>query len=99
MKDRCCPNTPNRSTQHSRDSAVTRRIASTLEYQRSRHERKKAERLFAHLKRILKLNRLPLRDFCCTGRVPARGPTRSHPRKLLSMAKLNSARSRVHLAS
>lgn len=33
----------------------------TLEYLRSRRERKKVEMLFAHLKRILKLSRLRLR--------------------------------------
>jgi hypothetical protein len=36
---------------------VARRIAATPEYLRSRHQRKKVEMLFAHLKRILK-NRL-----------------------------------------
>jgi hypothetical protein len=36
-------------------------IAATPEYVRSRHERKKVEMLFAHLKRILKLDRLRLR--------------------------------------
>ena len=40
---------------------VARRIAATAAYQRSRHERKKVEMLFAHLKRILKLDRLRLR--------------------------------------
>ena len=40
---------------------VARRIAATPEYVRSRHERKKVEMLFAHLKRILKLDRLRLR--------------------------------------
>ncbi len=40
---------------------VARRIAATPAYQRSRHERKKVEMLFAHLKRILKLDRLQLR--------------------------------------
>jgi hypothetical protein len=38
-----------------------RRISSTEQYQRSRRERKKVGTLFAHLKRILKLNRLRLR--------------------------------------
>ena len=33
----------------------------TDEYQKSRHERKKVEMMFAHLKRILKLDRLRLR--------------------------------------
>jgi len=40
---------------------VSRRIAGTPEYLRSRHEREKVEMLFAHLKRILKLDRLRLR--------------------------------------
>ena len=40
---------------------MARRIAATPEYVRSRHERKKVEMLFAHLKRILKLDRLRLR--------------------------------------
>ena len=40
---------------------VAREIRSTVQYQRSRHQRKKVEMLFAHLKRILKLDRLRLR--------------------------------------
>ena len=36
-------------------------VEPTPEYVRSRHERKKVEMLFAHLKRILKLDRLRLR--------------------------------------
>ena len=40
---------------------MARRIAATPEYARSRYERKKGEMLFAHLKRILKLDRLRLR--------------------------------------
>jgi hypothetical protein len=40
---------------------VARQIATTPEYQRSRCERKKVEMLFAHLKSILKLDRLRLR--------------------------------------
>ncbi len=40
---------------------VARRIRTTEQYQRSRYERKKVEMLFAHLKRILKLDRLRLR--------------------------------------
>jgi Transposase DDE domain len=43
---------------------VVRRLAGTPEYQQSRRERKKIEMLFAHLKRILKLNRLRLRGPC-----------------------------------
>ncbi|TED92171.1 transposase, partial [Pseudomonas aeruginosa] len=40
---------------------VARRIAKTPEYLTSRCERKKVEMLFAHLKRIMKLDRLRLR--------------------------------------
>lgn len=64
MKDRCCPNTPMRKIARSiHESArdVVRRIAKTPEYQQSRCKRKKVEVLFAHLKRILRLDRLRLR--------------------------------------
>jgi transposase len=40
---------------------VARRIAATPQYVCSRYERKKVEMLFAHLKRILRLDRLRLR--------------------------------------
>jgi hypothetical protein len=40
---------------------VARRIADTAAYRQSRKDRKKVEVLFAHLKRILKLDRLRLR--------------------------------------
>jgi len=40
---------------------MARRVAKTPEYKRSRRQRKKVEILFAHLKRILKLDRLRLR--------------------------------------
>jgi hypothetical protein len=40
---------------------VARKISTTPEYRRSRRERKKVEMLFAHLTRILKLDRLRLR--------------------------------------
>ncbi len=63
LKPRCCPNTPSRKIarsihEHARD--VARKIATTPEYQTSRRERKKVEMLFAHLKSILKLDRLRL---------------------------------------
>ena len=64
MKDRCCPNTSMRKIARSiYESAreVARRIGTTELYRRSRRERKKVEILFAHLERILKLNRLRLR--------------------------------------
>ena len=64
LKSRCSPNTPARKVTRSiyegaRDHA--RAIATTDAYVTSRRERKKVEMLFAHLKRILKLNRLRLR--------------------------------------
>jgi transposase len=64
LKPRCCPNTPARKIPRSihegaRDMA--RDIAGTEEYVTSRRQRKKVEMLFAHLKRILKLDRLRLR--------------------------------------
>lgn len=64
IKSRCCPNTPVRKiTRSVHESArdVARAIAKTDEYKQSRKDRKKVEMLFAHLKRILKLDRLRLR--------------------------------------
>ena len=64
LKPQCCPNAPARKIPRSihegaRDMA--RDIAATDAYVTSRRERKKVEMLFAHLKRILKLDRLRLR--------------------------------------
>lgn len=64
LKPRCCPNAPARKIPRSihegaRDMA--RAIAGTDAYVTSRRQRKKVEMLFAHLKRILKLDRLRLR--------------------------------------
>jgi len=64
LKERCCPKTPTRKIVRSIHEAardVARRIRMTMQYQRSRCQRKKVEMLFAHLKRILKLDRLRLR--------------------------------------
>jgi hypothetical protein len=70
LKPQCCPNAPGRKVLRSihegaRDMA--RDIAATEAYLTSRRERKKIEMLFAHLKRILRLDRLRLR-----------GPTTAH---------------------
>lgn len=64
LKSRCCPKEPMRKVPRSiyegaRERA--RQIAQTEDYLVSRRERKKVEMLFAHLKRILKLDRLRLR--------------------------------------
>ena len=64
LKPRCCPNTPMRKIARSlyeQSRAVARQLADTAAYRQSRKDRKKVEVLFAHLKRILKLDRLRLR--------------------------------------
>ena len=64
LKARCCPRAPARKVPRSihesaRDRA--RAIARSEEGRTSRRQRKKVEMLFAHLKRILRLDRLRLR--------------------------------------
>ena len=64
LKPQCCPGQPARKIPRSihegaRDMA--RDLSQTDAYLTSRRERKKVEMLFAHLKRILKLDRLRLR--------------------------------------
>ena len=64
LKPKCCPNMVIRKIDRSpfepaRD--VARTLAKTEAYRQSRKARKKVEMLFAHLKRILKLDRLRLR--------------------------------------
>ena len=64
LKPRCCPNAPARKilrSIHEGARDMARDIAATDAYATSRRERKKIEMLFAHLKRILKLDRLRLR--------------------------------------
>lgn len=64
IKQQCCPNMPNRRitrSVHERSRDVARAIADTPQYKQSRRDRKKVEMLFAHLKRILKFDRLRLR--------------------------------------
>jgi transposase len=81
LKAQCCPNTPARKVPRSiyegaRDMA--RQIAKSWEGGTSRRLRKKVEMLFAHLKRILKLDRLRLR-----------GPTGAHDEFLLAATAQN----------
>ena len=64
FKMRCCPKEPMRKIPRSiyegaRD--IARALAKTAAFEQSRHDRKRVEMLFAHLKRILKLGRLRLR--------------------------------------
>jgi transposase len=84
MKARCCPNTPTRKIARSvHESArdVARDIGKTSAYKQSRKDRKKVEMLFAHLKRILKLDRLRLR-----------GPNGAHDEFLLAATAQNLRR-------
>jgi hypothetical protein len=81
LKARCCPNDLIRKVQRSihegaRDMA--RHIARSWEGYVSRRLRKKVEMLFAHLKRILKLDRLRLR-----------GPNGAHDEFLLAATAQN----------
>jgi transposase len=64
LKPRCCPKAPARKIPrsiHEGARNMARDIARTEAYATSRRERKKVEMLFAHLKRILRLDRLRLR--------------------------------------
>jgi transposase len=81
LKSRCCPNTPARKiprSVHEGARDMARQIARSWEGGTSRRLRKKVEMLFAHLKRILKLDRLRLR-----------GPTGAHDEFLLAATAQN----------
>ena len=67
LKSRCCPKEPTRKVTrsiHEPSRDVARNIYKTIDYAISCKLRKKVEMLFAHLKRILKLDRLRLRGPC-----------------------------------
>jgi hypothetical protein len=84
MKTRCCPNTPFRKIArsiHEPARDVARAVAKTGLYKQSRKDRKKVEMLFAHLKRIMKLDRLRLR-----------GPSGAHDEFLLAATVQNLRR-------
>jgi transposase len=64
LKPQCCPNADVRKVIRSiHESArdVARAIRQTPAYRRTRRQRKQVEMLFAHMKRILKMDRLRLR--------------------------------------
>ena len=84
LKRKCCPNTPERKVprdinEDARDHA--RSLVGTAPYEQSRHERKKVEMLFAHLKRHLGFERLRLR-----------GPSGAHDEFLLAATAQNLKR-------
>ena len=84
MKDLCCPNTPIRKivrSIHEPARDVARAVARTRLYKQSRKDRKIVEMLFAHLKRIMKLDRLRLR-----------GPSGAHDEFLLAATAQNLRR-------
>jgi hypothetical protein len=88
LKPQCCPNEPARKILRSihegaRDRA--RAIAKTDAYVTSRRERKKVEMLFAHLKRILKLDRLRLRGPCSARDESLLAATAQNLRKLAKL--------------
>jgi transposase len=64
LRSHCCPKVPFRKIprdQHEAARDIARSFAGTEAFEQSRHERKKIEMRFAHLKRILRLGRLRLR--------------------------------------
>ncbi len=64
MQARCCPMAPARKIHrsvHEDARDLARALAPTEAYAQSRRDRKKVEMLFAHMKRILKVDRLRLR--------------------------------------
>jgi transposase len=64
LRAQCCPKVPFRKLprdQHEAARDIARSFAGTEAFEQSRHERKKIEMRFAHLKRILRLGRLRLR--------------------------------------
>jgi transposase len=64
LKQRCCPKAPSRKVPRDIHEAArdhVRALADTAAFEQSRRERKKVEMAFAHMKRILRLDRLRLR--------------------------------------
>ena len=64
LKEICCPGQPHRKVVrsiHEEARDVVRRLHGTPQYLQSRKDRKKVEMLFAHLKRIMRFDRLRLR--------------------------------------
>ena len=86
LKPHCCPKEPARKiprSVHEGARDMARQIAKSSEGRTSRRLRKKVEMLFAHLKRILKLDRLRLR-----------GPNGARDEFLLAATAQNSSETR-----
>lgn len=81
LRPHCCPNTPARKVPrsiHEKARDMARAIAKSWEGRTSLRSRKKVEMLFAHLKRILRLDRLRLR-----------GPNGAHDEFILAATAQN----------
>ena len=94
LKPRCCPKEPARYVPRSiyegaRDMA--RQIASSWQGRTARRLRKKVEMLFAHLKRILRLDRLRLRGPNGARYVILLAATAQNLRKLAKLIPMPSA--------
>jgi transposase len=91
FKELCCPNTPSRKIArsiHEEAREIAREINGTDEYKQSRKDRKKVEILFAHMKRILKVDRLRLR-----------GPNGANDEFVLTAAAQNLRRLAKHIGT
>ncbi len=89
LKPRCCPKTPSRRIPRDIDEDVrdhVRALAGTEAFERSRRERKIVEMSFAHLKRILKLDRLRLRGLAGARDEILLAATAQNLRKLIKYA-------------
>lgn len=74
---------------------VARDIAKTTQYKQSRYERKKVEMLFAHLKRILKLDRLRLRGLSGASDEFTLAATAQNLRRLAKLASPSQLSGRI----
>jgi hypothetical protein len=95
LKPRCCPKTPMRRVPRDIDEDVrdrVRALAKTETFERSCRERKQVEMLFAHLKRILKLDRLRLRGLDGARDEVLLAATAQNLRKLAKYADTASSR-------
>lgn len=64
LKEQCCPKAPAKKllrSVHESARDIAREVRKTPAYRKTRRQRKKVEMLFAHMKRILKVDRLRLR--------------------------------------
>jgi hypothetical protein len=109
LKARCCPKMPSRKVPrsiHEKARDIAREIAKTEAYVTSRRERKKIEMLFAHLKRILRLDRLRLRgpsgardEFLLAATAPEPPKTGKANPAACSEARLSTASPRAPVSS